>query len=500
MSNRLWRMESEPTKRMPTGPEQSGARPRSRRVRKCRIRPAALGILMPILVLLAGSASAQEPGSGACPTTIPSAGFLDIEELSDESVRAIDCVAHYGITAGTSPTTYSPGDHLTRAQMARFLIRTAEALGVELPAGDSTPFEDLSGLDADGQRSVARLHELGITTGRRPGLFDPDAFVGRRQMVLFLSRTLAAAGIAGDADPDALPYSDLEGWSDEALSAVAGLAALGVEWPGATDLFEAVRPVTREEAALLLAGALEAGDARHLVLAIEVSSTTSLYNEAILVTVTATKPDGSPYRGLLVDMFVSGIGHRYDGTCFLVTDARLYGVDAGTSADCLIDRADPRTNYLGQIKASLAHGPRPGKNRIYAWVEELGQEFLETRPHQVWVEVEWTDVPDRVEIDGPIDARYEEVVEVEVRLVGSNRGRRRMVMMVIRDGVTVHTVARTTPYSGRVSFVYVGPDDPSSNNDDELVEIIKVFWDRNGNWVHDGPAEISDETTVTWDD
>ena len=491
-------MEAEPTERMPTGPVQSGPRTGSRGVRKSRL--VAIGILALVLVLLVGTASAQEPGSEACPSTIPPAGFLDLDDLNEESIRAIDCVAHYGITAGTSPATYSPHDHLTRAQMARFLIRTAAALGVDLPAGDSTPFEDVSGLDADGQRSVARLHELGITAGRRPGQFDPDALVGRRQMALFLSRTLAAAGIAGDGDPDTLPYSDLEGWSDEALGAVAGLAALGIEWPPATDLFEPVRRVTREEVALLLAGVLETGGARHVVLAIEVSSATSLYNEAIVVTVTATKPDGSPYRGLLVDMFVSGFGHRYDGTCFLVTDARLYGVDAGTSEDCVIDRADPRTNYLGQIKASLAHGPRAATNRIYAWIGESGQEFRETRPHQVWVEVEWTDVPDRVEIDGPIEARYGEVAEVEVRLIGSNRGRRQLVMMVIRDGVTVHRVTRTTPHSGKVDFVYVGPHDPSANNDDELVEIIKVFWDRNGNWVHDGPAEISDETTITWDD
>ena len=265
---------------------------------------------------------------------------------------------------------------------------------------------------------------------------------------------------------------------------MAGLAALGIEWPAATDLFEPVRPLTREEAALLLAGVLEAGGASHVVLAIEVSSATSLHDEAIVVTVTATRPDGSPYRGLLVDMFVSGYGHRYDGT----------------ADDCVIDRADPRTNYLGQIQASLAHGPRAATSRIYAWVGELGQEFRETRPHQVWVEVEWTDVPDRVEIDGPIEARYEEVVEVEVRLIGPNRGLRRLVMMVIRDGVTVHRVTRTTSYSGRVDFVYVGPDDPSSNNDDELVEVIKVFWDRNGtrrrDQVHPGGAGLAADGLV----
>lgn len=468
-------------------------------------RSVALGILAPVLLLLVGTASAQEqgiqqPGGDACPSTISSAGFLDIGDLSSESVHAVDCLAHYGITTGTSPTTYSPGDYLTRSQMARFLIRTAGALGVELPAGDSAPFKDISGLGANGRRSVVQLYELGITTGRRPGVFDPDALVNRRQMVLFLSRTLAAAGIEGEADPDALPYSDLEGWLDETVNAVAGLAALGIEWPAATDLFEPVRPVTREEAALLLAGVLEAGDARHVVLAIDVSSTTNLHSEAIVATVTATKPNGSPYRGLLVDMFVSGRGHSYDGTCFLVTDARLYGVDAGTSVDCVIDRADPRTNYLGQIEASVARVPRRATTRIYAWSGELGQEFRETRPHQVSVQVEWVDVPDRIEIDGPIDARYDEVVEVEVRLLGSNRGGRKLVMLVIRDGVTVHTVWRTTTRTGRVSFVYAGPDDPSSNNDEELVEIIKVFWDRNDNWIHDGPAEISDEITVTWDD
>jgi len=140
-------------------------------------RSVVLGILAPVLLLLVGTASAQEqgiqqPGGDACPSTISSAGFLDIGDLSSESVHAIDCLAHYGITTGTSPTTYSPGDYLTRSQMARFLIRTAEALGVEIPAGDSTPFEDISGLGANGQRSVVRLYELGITTGRRPGMFS----------------------------------------------------------------------------------------------------------------------------------------------------------------------------------------------------------------------------------------------------------------------------------------------------------------------------------------
>ena len=469
-------------------------------VRKGRTRPVLIGLLALILVPVVGTASAQESGSDSCPSTISPAGFLDVGGLGSESTRAIDCVAHYGITLGTSATTYSPADNLTRSQMARFLIRTAGALDVELPAGDSSPFEDISGLDADGRRSVARLYELGVTQGRESGLFDPEGLVDRRQMSLFLSRTLAAAGVAGQGNPDSLPYGDLEGESDEVLMAIAGLAALGIEWPGATDAFDPERQVTREEMALLLAAGLEAGDARHVVLAIELSGTAGLHDEAIVVTVTATKPNGDPYRGLLVDMFVSGFGFRFDGSCFLDSDASLYGIDAGTSVDCTIDRADPRTNYLGQIKASLGHGPRAERDYIHAWVGEMGQEFHESRPHRVTAVYEWTDVPSRIEVEGPLEGKYGETLAVEAQLLGFGRGGRQLVMMVIRDGVTVHTVSRVTPHNGKVDFVHVGPDDPSSNNDDELVEIIKVYWDRNGNWVHDGPAEISDETTVTWDD
>lgn len=473
---------------------------RLRSVRNGRIGPALIGLLALILVPVIGTASAQESGSDACPSTVSSAGFLDVAGLSSESIRAIDCVAHYGITLGTSSTTYSPEDNVTRSQMAHFLTRTAEALGSELPVGESSPFEDISGLDAGGRRAIARLYELGITQGRESGLFDPDGSVDRRQMTIFLSRTLAAAGVAGEGDADALPYGDLEGESEEVVTAIAGLSALGVEWPGTTDVFDPERLVTREEMALLLAASLEAGDARHVVLTIDLSGTTGLHDEAIVVTVTAIKPNGAPYRGLLVDIFVSGFGFRFDGACFLDSDAYLYGIDAGTSVDCTIDRADPRTNYRGQVKASLGHGPRAERDYIHAWVGEMGQEFHESRPHRVTAVYEWTDVPSRIEIDGPIEGKYGETVAVEAQLLGSRRGNRQLVMMVIRDGVTVHTVSRVTPHNGKVDFVLVGPDDPSSNNDDELVETIKVYWDRNGNWVHNGPAEISDETTVTWDD
>lgn len=60
------------------------------------------------------------------PTPIPS-GFTDIAELSLEARNSISIVKTLGITTGTSATTFSPNDAVTREQMAAFLIRTLQA-------------------------------------------------------------------------------------------------------------------------------------------------------------------------------------------------------------------------------------------------------------------------------------------------------------------------------------------------------------------------------------
>ena len=46
--------------------------------------------------------------------------FTDVSGSADD----IACIFGLGITTGTSPTTYSPADYVTRKQMAAFLART----------------------------------------------------------------------------------------------------------------------------------------------------------------------------------------------------------------------------------------------------------------------------------------------------------------------------------------------------------------------------------------
>lgn len=54
--------------------------------------------------------------------------FTDIEHLDDEQQADIALLARLAITRGTSDTTFSPDEPVTRAQMASFLARLARHL------------------------------------------------------------------------------------------------------------------------------------------------------------------------------------------------------------------------------------------------------------------------------------------------------------------------------------------------------------------------------------
>ena len=319
-------------------------------------------------------------------------------------------------------------------------------------------------------------------------------------MVRFLSRLLGVADVAATSDADGPAYTDLDGLSPAVVDAIRYLARRGIEWPDASELFEPRLTVTREEMALLLAASLDAGEARHVRLRIELSSSTAPTSGAVVATVTATKPNGDPYRGLLVDVFLAQ-GLRYDGSCLVDGGAYVNGADGGTSVNCIIDEADPKTDHRGEVRLGLTHSSFPARDLVFAWTGPLGQAYGEEEIRdQVRADLEWLEVPNRVQIDDAIDEEYGTFVEVEARLLGENVARERLIMLVIRQGVTVHSRAATTSHRGLARFTFRGPPDPSANNDPELVDVIRVFWDRNGNGVHDGPAELFDETTATWDD
>ena len=88
------------------------------------------------------------------------------------------------ITSGTSPTTFSPNNGCTRAQMVTFLWRAA---GCPEPESDYEPFRDVP-KDAYYRKAVLWAAGEGITSGTSATTFSPNATVTRAQTVTFLWR------------------------------------------------------------------------------------------------------------------------------------------------------------------------------------------------------------------------------------------------------------------------------------------------------------------------
>ena len=95
------------------------------------------------------------------------------------------------VTAGTTPTTFSPDSTCTRAQTVTFLWR---AMGEPKPTSDKNPFIDVKPTDYY-YNAVLWAVEKDITMGTSATTFSPSDTVSRGQVVTFLWRA------AGRPDP-----------------------------------------------------------------------------------------------------------------------------------------------------------------------------------------------------------------------------------------------------------------------------------------------------------
>lgn len=140
--------------------------------------------------------------------------FLDIPPTSF-AAGPVGCIYNLGITTGTSPTTYSPADAVTREQMAAFLTRLYETITGNVCAG-SNPFLDVPRWSF-AYEAVGCLYGLGITRGTSPTTYSPADFVTREQMATFLGRLYrlvtekdcSAAPAFDDVSPTSFAYYEI---------------------------------------------------------------------------------------------------------------------------------------------------------------------------------------------------------------------------------------------------------------------------------------------------
>ena len=190
-----------------------------------------LAILAAVLVVSLGPA----PAADATP-------FQDIQTSAHrESILEL---VERGITRGCAELAFCPGNPVTRAQMASFLVRA-----LELPAASAIGMQPRMFADvAVGSTHAAAIGSLlaeGVTHGCAPDRFCPDAPVTRAQMATFLVR---ARNLPVDGSSD---FSDVPSGSVHA-AAIGALATSGVTRGCSAGLFCPDAAVNREQMASFL--------------------------------------------------------------------------------------------------------------------------------------------------------------------------------------------------------------------------------------------------------
>ena len=116
-------------------------------------------------------------------------GFTDVDPTSFADTH-VSCLKAFGVTTGTSATTYSPKENVTREQMAAFIARMWRATDTPCPTGGH-PFTDIPAASF-ARDDIACIFRLGITTGTTATTYDPTGTVTREQMAAFLARFIRA--------------------------------------------------------------------------------------------------------------------------------------------------------------------------------------------------------------------------------------------------------------------------------------------------------------------
>ena len=393
--------------------------------------------------------------------------------------RAIDCLFHYGITEGTTPTTFAPDDPITRRQMALFLTRAAGPAGIDLPHVIDMGFTDLDDLGRESLNAINRLADLDIMRGTSRTTFDPDGYVTRADMAVFIAGFLDEAPVGeggidiNDVDPDDERFRDIDDLSHRPYNAIRALYEMGITQGLSRTRFGPDRLVTRSQMALFITRMLAHTNARPAGVTIQAEVATVTAGDTIDVVVSMRDEDHEAVPDTPVDLFSAPSreeAFNSRGTCTSKVTAEF------GSSDCVIDFSDETTDGRGNIVYTVTVKE---DMVLWAWTGDRGRQFAEQRdgsaslklggkkpgtkllvtddlpeharkvPFGIWVNLTFQVVDEdgkRVEERG---------VELRIRTIERNDGR------LVRDRTNTHS----TDSSGQIELRF-RHSDPSSVSDD----------------------------------
>ncbi len=108
--------------------------------------------------------------------------FTDIGSLTSNNRKAIIWAYNSGIVGGTSATTFSPKNNITRVQLVLMLYKAAGSPKVS----GSTPFTDIGSLSSNNRKAILWAYQNGIVGGTSATTFSPKNNCTRSQLVTML--------------------------------------------------------------------------------------------------------------------------------------------------------------------------------------------------------------------------------------------------------------------------------------------------------------------------
>lgn len=174
-----------------------------------------------------------------------------VKEFSDYGAfswakKEIEMMAAKGILNGTSATTYSPAEKITRGEFLRALV---DILG--LNADVSSNFDDVSP-NANYYKAIGIAKALGIVGGVGGNKYAPHDAISRQDMMVITVRALEKAGkldVARKADLNTFSdKKDISGYASNAVSLMIGNGLIN----GSRGFVKPKNDLSKAEAAVIL--------------------------------------------------------------------------------------------------------------------------------------------------------------------------------------------------------------------------------------------------------
>lgn|GEM_PF-1704813 len=107
----------------------------------------------------------------------------------------IQALHEAGIINGTSATSFSPNEWLSREDAAVLMARVLEYMNITVEQLTDVSYTDINSIQETNIKQIQLLYTLEIMSGNANSSFDPQGNLTRAQMAKILKRTLNAAGL-----------------------------------------------------------------------------------------------------------------------------------------------------------------------------------------------------------------------------------------------------------------------------------------------------------------